>query len=113
MLLGCFHMKAPFQNPDLILDPLVLLTEHADTASLKETRHDVCVLSASHCEVPVSVVDLDVPVTTIDEVFVEDSCTNTPDHASEIREKSFVWSEVAETKGTKTQAETADCSSSF
>ncbi|XP_075868577.1 protein cordon-bleu isoform X4 [Nelusetta ayraudi] len=74
------------------------LAEHADTASLKETRHDVCVLSASHSEVPVSVVDLDVPVTTIDEVFVEDSCTITPDHASEIREKSFVWSEVAETK---------------
>lgn len=52
-----------------------------------------------------SMVDLDVPVTAIDEVFVEDSCTNTPDYTSEIREKSFVWSEAVETKGTKSQTE--------
>lgn len=91
-----------FKIPALILDPLVLLTEHTDTSSLKETRHDVCVLSAGHSEVPVSVVDLDVPVTTINEVFVEDSYINTPDYTSKIREKSFLWSEEVETKGTKT-----------
>lgn len=49
-----------------------------------------------------SVVDMDVPVTAIDEVFVDDGCTNTPEHMSEIKEESGVWSEMAETKGTKT-----------
>lgn len=82
--------------------PFLLFTEHADSASLKETRHDARVLSAGHSEVPVSVVDMDVPVTAIDDVFVDDSCPNTPDRVSEIKEKSAVWSEVAETKGTKT-----------
>lgn len=83
------------------MTPFYLFTEHTDSASLKETRHDVCVLSVGRSEVPVSVVDMDVPVTAIDEVFVDDGCTNTPEHMSEIREKSFVWSEAAKTKGTK------------
>lgn len=83
------------------MTPFLLFTEHTDSASLKETGHDVCVLSAGRSEVPVSVVDMDVPVTAIDEVFVDDSCTNTPEHVSEIRERSGVWSEASETKGTK------------
>lgn len=84
------------------MTPFVLFTEHMDSALPKETRHDVPVLRS---EVPVSVVDMDVPVTAIDEVFVNDSCTNTRDHVSEIREKSLVWSEAAKTKGMKTQTE--------
>lgn len=69
---------------------------------MRETQHDVGVLSVGRSEVPVSMVDLDVPVTAIDEVFVEDSSTNLPQNMSEIREKSFVRSVAAETKGTKT-----------
>lgn len=84
------------------MTPFLLFTEHTDSASLKEIRQDVCVLSVGRSEVPVSVVDMDVPVTAIDEVFVDDSCTNVPEHVSETMEKSIVWSEVAETKGTKT-----------
>lgn len=83
-----------------------MYTEHTDSASLKETQHDVRVLSLGRSEVPVSVVDMDVPVTAIDEVFVNDSCTNAQDHVSEMREKSFVGSEAAKTTGIKTQVET-------
>lgn len=100
ILLKCVHRKSLILRP-----PPFPPAEHTDTASLKETPHEVCVSTGSS-EVPVSVLDVDVPVTAIDEVFVDDcSCTNAANNTSEIRAKSFVWSESAESKGTRMRLE--------
>lgn len=56
-------------------------------------------MSMDRYEVPVSVVDMDVPVTAIDEICEDYGCTT-----EENKAKSFARTESAGTKGTRTQA---------
>lgn len=56
-------------------------------------------MSTDRNEVPVSVVDMDVPVTAIDEIYEDYGCT-----IEENKAKSFARTESAGTKGTRTQA---------
>ncbi|XP_078109561.1 protein cordon-bleu isoform X5 [Sander vitreus] len=84
------RLKDSYEDPDLT-DFEANLADHLDIASVKETPYT---MSTDSNEVPVSVVDMEVPVTAIDEVLEDYEC-----HIVGNETKSLTRTESAGSKG--------------